>query len=97
MITLLESGFSGGKGFSVNPTIDIRQDAYWFGEAQGRVVVSVSASDLAEVIAAATAEGIAFTQLGTVTSSEVEVAGNTWGSIEEWKNKYDTAIEKLIK
>jgi phosphoribosylformylglycinamidine synthase len=35
--------------------------------------------------------------LGTVTSDEVEVAGNTWGSIEEWKNKYDTAIEKLIK
>jgi phosphoribosylformylglycinamidine synthase II len=97
MIALLESGFSGGKGFSVNPTIDIRQDAYWFGEAQGRVVVSVSASDLADVIAAVTDEGIAFTQLGTVTSDEVEVAGNTWGSIEEWKNKYDTAIEKLIK
>jgi phosphoribosylformylglycinamidine synthase subunit PurL len=97
MITLLESGFSGGKGFNVNPTIDIRQDAYWFGEAQGRIVVSVSASDLADVIAVVTAEGIAFTQLGTVTSSEVEVAGNAWGSIEEWKNKYDTAIENLIK
>ena len=97
MITLLESGFSGGKGFNVSPTVDIRQDAYWFGEAQGRVVVSVAASDWGAVHAAATEEGIAVTQLGTVTSSEVEIAGNSWGAIEEWKNKYDTAIEKLIK
>ena len=97
MITLLESGFSGGKGFSVHPTVDIRQDAYWFGEAQGRVVVSVAASDWGTVHAAATAEGIAITQLGTVTSNEVEVGGNNWGSIEDWKNKYDTAIEKLIQ
>ncbi|HQS35055.1 MAG TPA: AIR synthase related protein, partial [Sediminibacterium sp.] len=97
MITLLESGFSGGKGFSVHPTIDIRQDAYWFGEAQGRVVVSIAASEWGAVQAAATAEGIAITQLGTVTANEVEVAGNNWGSIEDWKNKYDTAIEKLIQ
>jgi phosphoribosylformylglycinamidine synthase len=96
MITLLESGFSGGKGFNVHPTVDIRQDAYWFGEAQGRVVVSVAASDWGTVHAAATAEGIAITQLGTVTSNDVEVGGNNWGSIEDWKNKYDTAIEKLI-
>ena len=46
--------------------------------------------------AAETSVCIAITQLGTVTSNDVEVGGNNWVSIEDWKNKYDTAIEKLI-
>ncbi|MDE3253257.1 MAG: phosphoribosylformylglycinamidine synthase subunit PurL, partial [Bacteroidota bacterium] len=42
-ITLLESGFFRELGFEVEAETDIRKDAYWFGEAQGRVVVSCTA------------------------------------------------------
>lgn len=97
MITLLESGFAGNKGFTINPSIEIRKDAYWFGEAQGRIVVSVNAKDLESLLNDAKTAGIACTIVGTVTESAIEVSGENWGDIGGWKEKYDTAIEKLIQ
>ncbi len=97
MITLLESGFAGNKGFEVNPVVSIRKDAYWFGEAQGRVVVSLSSEKAAGFIALANEHKIPVTTLGSVTENAVVVNGNSWGSIDNWKEKYDTAIEKMIQ
>ena len=96
-ITLLESGFHRNLGFAVQANSAIRKDAFWFGEAQSRVVVSCSAEQLNNIEAAAQKAGIAVTVLGTVTSGNIEVNGESWGNIETWKNLYDTAIEKLIK
>ncbi|MFN3665567.1 MAG: AIR synthase related protein, partial [Sediminibacterium sp.] len=95
-INLLESGFNRGLGFAVNAGSDLRNDAFWFGEAQSRVVVSCSPAQLSEVEAAAKAAGISATVLGKVTNGGIEVNGNSWGNIQDWKNLYDTAIEKLI-
>lgn len=97
MITLLESGFAGNKGFDVNPVVSIRKDAYWFGEAQGRVVVSLTAENAAAFIALANEHNIPVTTLGSVTDNVVNVNGTNWGSIDNWKEKYDTAIEKMIQ
>lgn len=95
-ITLLESGFNQNLGFKVAAQTELRKDAYWFGEAQGRVVVSCSAQQAAAITQKAQAAGVAITQLGTVTSGNIEVNGENWGSIGGWKEKYDTAIEKLM-
>jgi phosphoribosylformylglycinamidine synthase subunit PurL len=97
MITLLESGFAGNKGFNVDPSIEIRKDAYWFGEAQGRVVISVNTNSLETLLNDSKAAGIAYSILGTVTESAIEVSGENWGDINDWKEKYDTAIEKMIQ
>jgi phosphoribosylformylglycinamidine synthase len=96
-ITLLESGFHRNLGFAVQANTAIRKDAFWFGEAQSRVVVSCSAEQLNNIEAAAQKAGITVTVLGTVTSGNIEVNGESWGNIKAWKNLYDTAIEKLIK
>jgi phosphoribosylformylglycinamidine synthase len=96
-ITLLESGFHRNLGFAVQANSAIRKDAFWFGEAQSRVVMSCSADQLNNIEAAAQKAGIAFAVLGTVTSGNIEVNGESWGNIATWKNLYDTAIEKLIK
>lgn len=95
-ITLLESGFYSNLGFEVNAIEGMRKDAFWFGEAQSRVVVSVSSNQLESFKQAAQSANIAITDLGTVTSGNIAVNGNDWGSIAEWKNKYDTAIEKRL-
>ena len=47
-VTLAESAMQGNKGFDVCTDANIRKDAWLFGEAQGRVVVSVS-SENAEI------------------------------------------------
>jgi phosphoribosylformylglycinamidine synthase len=95
-ITLLESGFTNDLGFVVNATEATRKDAYWFGEAQSRVVVSVSKHTLAALLQKAKDAGITTTELGTVSAGEIIVNGTDWGNISDWKNKYDTAIEKLL-
>lgn len=95
-ITLLESGFNQNLGFKVAAKTELRKDAYWFGEAQGRVVVSCTAQQAAAITQKAQAAGVTIAQLGTVTSGNIEVSGENWGSIGAWKEKYDTAIEKLL-
>jgi phosphoribosylformylglycinamidine synthase len=95
-ITLLESGFTNDLGFEVNATETIRKDAFWFGEAQSRVVVSVTKDKLATILQQAKVADITVTELGTVSAGEIKVNGADWGNISNWKNKYDTAIEKLL-
>jgi phosphoribosylformylglycinamidine synthase II len=92
-VTLTESGFHKNLGFSViSQNEKIRQDAYWFGESQSRVVVSVKNEKLAAF--KKSMEGISLEKLGEVTTSIIEVNGENWGNIREWKHQYDTAIEK---
>lgn len=95
-ITLLESGFNRNLGFSVSAESTLRKDAYWFGEAQGRVVVSCTAVQADRVRQLAKEAGIEITSLGTVTSGNIAVNGENWGNIQDWKEKYDTAIETLL-
>jgi phosphoribosylformylglycinamidine synthase subunit PurL len=95
-ITLLESGFTNDLGFVVNASETTRKDAYWFGEAQSRIVVSVSKDRLAALLQKAKEAGVTTTELGTVSAGEIKVNGTVWGNISDWKNKYDTAIEKLL-
>ncbi|MGZ4117401.1 MAG: phosphoribosylformylglycinamidine synthase subunit PurL, partial [Bacteroidia bacterium] len=44
-ITLLESAMPNGLGFDISSDEDVRKDAFLFGEAQSRVIVSVKKSD----------------------------------------------------
>jgi phosphoribosylformylglycinamidine synthase II len=94
-ITLLESAFVNDLGFNVHSyNNDIRKDAYWFGESQSRVVVSVKAEKLNEF--KKIINGFAHEELGIVTDGAVEIDELNWGNIVEWKQKYNTAIEQLL-
>jgi phosphoribosylformylglycinamidine synthase len=94
-VTLIESCMNRNVGMDVVASdFNIRKDAYWFGESQSRVVVSVSKEAVPafkKIIGS-----FPFEELGFVTESSVEVDGMEWGNIEEWKEKYDTAIEVLL-
>ena len=99
----MESGFNRGLGFDVffnKHSVDERNertDAFWFGEAQGRVVVSVADEQMETFLGIIEKSGIETIEFGQVTDGDVIVNGDNWGSINEWKYKYDTAIEKLIE
>jgi phosphoribosylformylglycinamidine synthase len=98
IITLLESAFPDELGFEVAANdATIRKDAYWFGESQSRVVVSVSASNETAFTTALQKAAIPFTLLGKVTAQSIQVDGQDWGSINDWKNKYDSAIGDILK
>jgi phosphoribosylformylglycinamidine synthase II len=93
-VTLAESAFPRGLGFAVEETGTIRQDAFWFGEAQGRVVVSVNPARENEFLKAV--KGFPCAELGEVRGGTFEVNNEDWGSVEEWKESYDTAIGRVM-
>jgi phosphoribosylformylglycinamidine synthase len=97
--TLLESAFPEQLGFEVAPpeNTEIRPDAFWFGEAQSRVVISVSEKQRAELWKVLERFDVPFMSLGKVTAGNLLVGGEDWGTINHWTNLYDTAIERQLK
>jgi len=93
-VTLCESGFNRELGFTVETKDHIREDAYLFGEGQSRVVVSVKA-DLIEKFENAAGE-LPYERIGLVTSGEMLVNGDFWGTIDWWQEEYDSAIEDYL-
>jgi phosphoribosylformylglycinamidine synthase len=97
--TLLESAFPEQLGFEVAApeNTEIRPDAFWFGEAQSRVVISVSEKQRAELWKVLERFDVPFISLGKVTAGNLLVGGEDWGTINHWTNLYDTAIERQIR
>ncbi len=91
---LCESGFNREVGFSIRTIDGRRKDAFLFGEGQSRVIVSVSAGNLDRF--RSLVKDFPHEQIGVVTSGEIVVDGEFWGTIDWWKEKYDTAIENYL-
>ncbi|MFM9026579.1 MAG: phosphoribosylformylglycinamidine synthase subunit PurL, partial [Bacteroidota bacterium] len=64
-ITLLESSMPNGLGFSIETDFDCRPDAFLFGEAQGRIIVSVAPENLDAFTEALMSGDVEFSNLGT--------------------------------
>jgi phosphoribosylformylglycinamidine synthase len=93
-INLLESGFVNELGFSINFPFNLRKDAFLFGEAQSRVVVSVSAHKVdafKEILGDFPAA-----EVGVVTGKYVRIHGEDWGHINDWKEKYGNSIGNML-
>jgi phosphoribosylformylglycinamidine synthase len=93
-VTLLESAMNGNKGFDINTDETFRKDAFLFGEAQSRVVVTVSPANQDTFINLMTEHEIDFSMLGEVTDSKLLIDGENFDSISFWKDLYDNAIGK---
>lgn len=96
MITLLEKTFFSNLGFNINVITNLRQDAFWFGEAQSRVVVSCTQENADKLLAFAKEQNIECVILGNVTTENIQVNNIDFGTVAYWKNQYDTAIEKML-
>jgi phosphoribosylformylglycinamidine synthase len=95
-IALLESSLPNGLGFEVETDSGIRKDAFLFGEAQGRVVVSVR-PDLQEgfIELMATSE-TEFSLLGQVSSGELRVDESSFGTIGESRSVYNNVLHLIL-
>ena len=96
-ITLLESAFVAGLGFeAVQKDSSLRADAFWFGESQSRVVVSVSPSKQHAFESMLASSGTQSTLLGNVKGKDVVINGENWGAVAAWKSPYDEKIGSLM-
>jgi phosphoribosylformylglycinamidine synthase subunit PurL len=93
-VTLCESGFNRELGFSVQTKTTIRKEAFLFGEGQSRIVVTVTLDKVKEF--ENFMNDFPCEKIGVVSTGEVVVDGEFWGTIDWWKENYDTAIENYL-
>jgi len=93
-VALCEAGFNRELGFSMLTSGSIRKDAFLFGEAQSRVIVTVALEDAKHF--ESILKDLPYEKIGVVTSGELVVDGDFWGTIDWWMNAYDTAIENYL-
>jgi phosphoribosylformylglycinamidine synthase II len=93
-VNLCESGFNRELGFSVQTSGGIRKDAFLFGEGQSRVILSVPITNVKAF--ESIVKDFPFEKIGVVTTGELMVDGDFWGTMDWWKEKYDTAIENYL-
>lgn len=95
-VTLVESSMPNNLGFSIETDFDCRPDAFLFGEAQSRVVVSVAPEKLDEFVEELMNSHAEFSNLGTVTRGEMLIDEESWGQISDAKKIYDSTLGKMI-
>lgn len=95
-ITLLESAMTNGLGFDISSDEEIRKDAFLFGEAQSRVIVSVKKSDEDKFIDLMMASRAEFEYLGDVTGKKMIIDEKSYGTVAEAKELFDNALGKLL-
>jgi phosphoribosylformylglycinamidine synthase len=96
LVTLAESSFPRGVGFNVNSDAAIRQDAFWFGEAQSRVIVSVDAAKIAAFESALQVHGVKFSALGSVQGTDMVADGVKLSTVAAAYQSFDTALETAL-
>ena len=95
-ITLTEMGMPNGLGFDIVSDSEIREDAYLFGESQGRVVVTVDNTTEDEFLDYMIECGVPFTLIGHVTKGKMVVDDTHFGFINEAKEHFDNALEARL-
>ncbi|MFO0321589.1 MAG: phosphoribosylformylglycinamidine synthase subunit PurL [Bacteroidota bacterium] len=93
-MNLLESAMVNNLGFEINTDVNFRKDAFLFGEAQSRIVITVSNNSNIE--SELKKQNISFTKLGVVKGKACVIDGTNYGAISEFKHDFDTSIENYM-
>ncbi len=95
-IALLESAMPNQLGFAIESEEGIRKDAFLFGEAQGRVVVSVKPEQQEAFIELMATSETEFSLLGTVTSGDLKVDEEHLGTVKASKSVYQNVLHEIL-
>ncbi len=96
-ISLTEMSMPRDLGFDIVTDAEIREDAFLFGEAQGRVVVTVSEETEEDFIEFMMGSNVSFTLLGHVTKGKMMVDDEHFGFITEAKELFNNALGKKLE
>ena len=96
-IALLESAMQAGLGFDITTDVEIRPDAYLFGESQSRIVVSVTPENEESFIDLMMLNGVEFDLLGHVTKGAIRVDDEDWGVVSDYAKPYQNALGEVLE
>ncbi|GAB4152791.1 MAG: phosphoribosylformylglycinamidine synthase subunit PurL [Sphingomonadales bacterium] len=75
LVALTEMAMAGGIGANVKTASTLPTHAFWFGEDQGRYILSCRAEDATAIASRAITAGVAVESLGLTGSDQLTVAG----------------------
>lgn len=81
--SLLRAGMPSGLGFDITTDAEIRNDAFLFGEAMGRIVVGVDLSKVDDFVDFMSDLKVPFFALGHVTKGEIRIDDDSFGYIDK--------------
>lgn len=93
---LIESAMAGNKGFTIESDINIRKDAFLFGESQSRAIVTVSKEKEDSFLKMMMTTAAEFSKLGEVKPIQIMIDGEKWGTVNSWKTLYDNALATYL-
>lgn len=96
-VTLVEMSMPRDLGFDIVTDSEVRDDAFLFGEGQGRVVVTVTEEQEEKFLEYMIGTGVNLTLLGHVTKGKLQVDEMPYGFISEAKDIYDNALAKHLE
>lgn len=96
-VSLVEMSIPRELGFDIVTDSEVREDAFLFGEGQGRVVVTVSEDQEDAFLEHMMHSGVNFTLLGHVTKGKLMVDEEHFGFITEAKALFNTALAKHLE
>ncbi|PPL04773.1 phosphoribosylformylglycinamidine synthase subunit PurL [Parapedobacter indicus] len=95
-VALAESAMAGNLGFAIDTDSEIRKDAFLFGEAQGRIVVSVKPDAQEAFVEMLAASGTEFSLLGAVTKNGFVVDEELYDTVGHAKQVYDDVFHGIL-
>lgn len=95
-VAMTEMSMPNKLGFDIVTDAEIREDAFLFGEAQSRVVVTINEDQEEEFIEYMMNQTVPYTLLGHVTKGKMCVDDEHFGYVDEIKDLYDNALEKAL-
>jgi phosphoribosylformylglycinamidine synthase subunit PurL len=96
-ITLFESAMHRNLGFDITSDAEIRMDAFLFGEAQGRIVVTVPPEDEDDFVEVMEESKVDFCIIGEVKGKEMLIDDESYGLVEDAKKVYEAVLPELMK
>jgi phosphoribosylformylglycinamidine synthase len=96
-IALLECASEHKTGFRICSNPGLRKDAFLFGEAQGRIVVSIAPEHQTSFEQIVKSCGVPFREIGIVSGKEIIIDDESYGEVEEMLNVYHLSLEKELE
>lgn len=95
--TLVEMALPRGLGFDIVTDSEIREDAFLFGEGQGRAVVTVNEDEETDFLDLMQASRVPFLLIGHVTKGKLVVDDAPFGFVDDARKVYEEAIPNIMR
>jgi phosphoribosylformylglycinamidine synthase len=88
-VALAEMAMASGLGAVLDAPKDIPAHAFWFGEDQGRYIVTATQANLAAVVEAAQVAGVAVKRIGTVGGKALVLGSETPVAVADLTTRFE--------